>query len=144
MEYKLKRLGRELAAPGKALEFYRDDMELPDGKIEKWDFVHHKRGGGACVVPVLPDGRILLIHQYSSRLVRLDTAIAWCDEKVEIYLAEDLVKSGDQNLDDAEEIGLEAIPVEELKRRIFAGEIRDAKTVAGILAYLAVLSDRKG
>ena len=55
MEYKLKRLGRELAAPGKALEFYRDDMELPDGKIEKWDFVHHKRGGGACVVPVLPD-----------------------------------------------------------------------------------------
>ena len=50
MEYKLKRLGRELAAPGKALEFYRDDMELPDGKIEKWDFVHHKRGGGACVV----------------------------------------------------------------------------------------------
>lgn len=54
------------------------------------------------------------------------------------------MKSGDQNLDDAEEIGLEAIPVEELKRRIFAGEIRDAKTVAGILAYLAVLSDRKG
>ena len=33
MEYKLKRLGRELAAPGKALEFYRDDMQLPDGRI---------------------------------------------------------------------------------------------------------------
>ena len=45
-------------------------------------------------------------------------------------------------MDEAEEIGLEAIPVEELRRRIFAGEIRDAKTVAGILAYLALLSDR--
>ena len=162
MEYKLKRLGRELAAPGKALEFYRDDMELPDGKIEKWDFVHHKRGGGRETTEIPagafdaedPDFAITASRELEeetgyrcgkiSRLVRLDTAIAWCDEKVEIYLAEDLVKSGDQNLDDAEEIGLEAIPVEELKRRIFAGEIRDAKTVAGILAYLAVLSDRKG
>lgn len=181
MDYKLKRLNRELASPGKALEFYRDTMELPDGRTEIWDFVHHKRGGGACVVPVLPDGRVLMIHQYRPavdrettelpagafdaddpdfavtasreleeetgykcgkirRLVRLDTAIAWCDEKVEIYLAEDLYKAGGQQLDDAEEIGLEAIPVEELRRRIFAGEMRDAKTVAGILAYLAVLS----
>ena len=183
MDYKLRRLDRTLASPGKVLEFYRDRVQLPDGQQENWDFVHHKRGGGACVVPVLPDGRILLIHQYRpavdrettelpagafdmddpdfsitasreleeetgyrcgkiSRLVRLDTAIAWCDEKVEVYLAEDLTKSGSQNLDEAEEIGLVAIPVEELKRRIFGGEIRDAKTVAGILAYLAVLSDR--
>ena len=44
---------------------------------------------------------------------------------------------GGQKLDEAEEIRVEAIPVEELRRRIFAGEIRDAKTVAGILAYLA-------
>ena len=183
MDYKLRRLDRKLASSGKVLEFYRDTVELPDGHTESWDYVHHKRGGGACVVPVLPDGRILMIHQYRpavdretmeipagafdaddpdfavtasreleeetgyrcgkiTRLVRLDTAVAWCNEKVEIYLAEDLVKSGEQNLDEAEEIGLEAIPVEELKRRIFAGEIRDAKTVAGILAYLAVLSDR--
>ena len=178
MEYKLKRLKRELASRGKVLEFYRDTMELPDGKTEKWDFVHHTKGGGACVVPVLPDERILMIHQYRPmndrettelpagafdaddpdfavtasreleeetgyrcgkirRLVRLDTAVAWCDERVEVYLAEDLEKVGSQKLDEAEEIRVEAIPVEELKRRSFAGEIRDAKTVAGILAYLA-------
>lgn len=183
MDYKLRRLNRELVSPGKALDFYRDTMELPDGAVEKWDFVSHKRGGGACVVPVLPDGRILMIHQYRpavdrettelpagafdaddpdfavtasreleeetgyrcgkiTRLVRLDTAVAWCNEKVEVYLAEELVRSGDQSLDQAEEIGLEAIPLAELKRRIFAGEIRDAKTVAGILAYLAVLSGK--
>ena len=75
MEYKLKRLGRELAAPGKALEFYRDDMQLPDGKVEKWDFVHHKKGGGACVVPILPDGRILLIHQYRPAVNRETTEL---------------------------------------------------------------------
>ena len=178
MKYKLRRLNRELASRGKVLEFYRDTMELPDGKIELWDFVHHTKGGGACVVPVLPDGRVLMIHQYRPmnerettelpagafdaddpdfavtasreleeetgdrcgeirRLVRLDTAVAWCDERVEVYLAEELEKVGGQKLDEAEEIRVEAIPVEELKRRIFAGEIRDAKTVAGILAYLA-------
>ena len=149
MDYKLKRLNRELASPGKALEFYRDTMELPDGRTEKWDFVHHKKGGGACVVPVLPDGRVLMIHQYRPAVDRettelpAGTAIAWCDEKVEIYLAQDLYKAGGQQLDDAEEIGVEAIPVEELRRRIFAGEMRDAKTVAGILAYLAVLSEEQ-
>ena len=182
MKYELKRLGRKLACPGKALDFYSDTMELPGGKIENWDFVCHKRGGGACVVPVLPDGRILMIHQYRpaqdrettelpagafdaedpdfaitasreleeetgyrcgriSRLVSLDTAVAWCNEKVEIFLARDLEKKGTVSLDEAEEIGVEAIPVEELKRRIFAGEIRDAKTVAGILAYLVMLSE---
>ena len=71
----------------------------------------------------------------------LDTAVAWCNEKVEIFLARDLEKTGTVSLDEAEEIGVEAIPVEELKRRIFAGEIRDAKTVAGILAYLVMLSE---
>ena len=183
MDYKLKRLDRKLASSGKVLEFYRDTVELPDGHTENWDFVHHKRGGGACVVPVLPDGRILMIHQYRpavdretteipagafdaedpdfavtasreleeetgyrcgkiSRLVRLDTAIAWCNEKVEIYHAADLETSGEQNLDEAEGVGREAGPGEERRRRMVAGEIRDAKTGAGILAYLAVLSDR--
>ena len=56
-------------------------------------------------------------------------------------MARDLEKTGTVSLDEAEEIGVEAIPVEELKRRIFAGEIRDAKTVAGILAYLVMLSE---
>ena len=61
---------------------------------------------------------------------------------MEVYLAEDLVKSGDQSLDEAEEISMEAITVEEARKRVFAGEIRDAKTVAGILAYLVVLAER--
>ena len=171
MKYELKRLGRKLACPGKALDFYSDTMELPGGKIENWDFVCHKRGGGACVVPVLPpaqdrettelpagafdaedpDFAITASRELEeetgyrcgriSRLVSLDTAVAWCNEKVESFLARDLEKTGTVSLHEAEEIGVEAIPVEELKRRIFAGEIRDAKTVAGILAYLVMLSE---
>ena len=177
MEYQLKRLKREIAAEGKVLDFYRDLMELPDGSVEKWDFVHHKRGGGACVVPVLPDGRILLIRQYrpalnrettelpagaidpedpdyaatASReleeetgyrcsslrhLVSLDTAVAWCDEHIEVYAAEGLIRVGEQKLDPAEEIQPEIITEEEAGRRVLSGEISDAKTAAGIMAYL--------
>ena len=62
MEHRLKRLARNLAYKGSVLTFYRDTMQLPDGKIEQWDFIDHPRGG-ACIVPVLPDGRILMIHQ---------------------------------------------------------------------------------
>ena len=75
MDYKLRRLDRTLASPGKVLEFYRDRVQLPDGQQENWDFVHHKRGGGACVVPVLPDGRILLIHQYRPAVDRETTEL---------------------------------------------------------------------
>ena len=59
----LKRLNRRTVFNGRAIDFCKDTMRLPDGRIEEWDFIHHKKGGGACVVPVLPDGRILLIRQ---------------------------------------------------------------------------------
>lgn len=70
MEYKIRRTGRTLAAKGAVLEFYRDNMLLKDGSEAVWDFVHHKKGGGAAVVPVLPDGRILLVRQYRPSVER--------------------------------------------------------------------------
>ena len=64
MEYKIRRTDRKLESAGSVLEFYRDTMILPDGTEQKWDYVRHKKGGGACTVPVLADGRILMIRQY--------------------------------------------------------------------------------
>lgn len=183
MEHKLHRTGRKLAAEGAVLAFYRDEMVLPDGKEETWDYVCHKKGGGACTVPVLPDGRILMIRQYRpaidretlelpagardwpgedpletaareleeetgyrpgrmSKLAHILTAVAWCNESTDLYLAQDLEKVSSQHLDEAEEIELCAIPLGELCARIFAGEIQDAKTVAGILAYRSRLAEQ--
>ena len=58
-----------------------------------------------------------------------------CNEFTDIYLAEDLVKEGSQQLDEAEEIRLEARSPEELLCLINEGKLRDAKTAAGILAF---------
>jgi ADP-ribose pyrophosphatase len=181
MEHKLHRTDRQLASAGAVLEFYRDTMVLPDGQVQTWDYVHHKKGGGACTVPVLPDGRILLIRQFRpaidrealelpagardssgedpavtaareleeetgyrpgrmTKLAHILTAIAWCNESTDIYLARDLEPVSSQHLDEAEEIELCIMPLDELCRKIFAGEIQDAKTVAGIMAYRSFLA----
>lgn len=172
----LRRLSRSLAYSGSVVDVYQDTMELPDGCIQKWDFVCHKKGGGACIVPVLADGRILMVRQYRPAidretlelpagavdaedattedtarrelreetgytagkwklLLRLKTAVAYCNEYTDVYLASELKDSHDQALDEAEEIRLRAIEPEVLLQDIYSGRIQDSKTVAGILAY---------
>ena len=60
--------------------------------------------------------------------------VAFCNEKVEIFVAKDLIPS-QQNLDEEESIELEEYTMEELKEKIFKGEIQDSKTVAALMAY---------
>ena len=67
-------------------------------------------------------------------LISTVAAPAYCSEKVDIYVAMDLIPSR-QHLDENEFVELESHTVAELCEKIFAGEISDSKTVAGILAY---------
>jgi ADP-ribose pyrophosphatase len=60
-------------------------------------------------------------------------------EMVDVYLAEDLVP-GEQHLDDAEDIRVEAFELDTLLDMIYKGVIHDAKTVAAILAYRCRIS----
>lgn len=174
----LKRLNRKTACEGSVIDLCRDTVELPDGRIEEWDFVRHKKGGGACVIPVLPDGRLLLIRQYRpaidevifelpagakdspdedtaatalrelveetgytseslEKLASIRTAVAYCNEVTDIYLACDLIWAGGQKLDEAEEIDTIPFSMPELLDLIFSGKMQDAKSVIGILAYEA-------
>ncbi|MEG0962039.1 MAG: NUDIX hydrolase [Lachnospiraceae bacterium] len=70
----VKRIKRELIHEGSILNIYKDYMELPDGKIEVWDYVEH-RNGAAAVVPVLPNGKILMVRQYRNALERFTLEI---------------------------------------------------------------------
>ena len=38
----IKRTNRELAYKGSILEFYKDTMVTPDGKVAYWDHIEHK------------------------------------------------------------------------------------------------------
>ncbi len=64
------------------------------------------------------------------------TTVAFCNEKIDIYLAKDL-KPGKQHLDEDEYLNVEAYELEELKQMIFESKIQDAKTICGVLTYAA-------
>ena len=166
-----KRLNRELSYTGKILKVYTDHVEV-NGRESNWDFVHHN--GGAAVVPVTKEGKILMVRQWRNALDRYTLEIpagalengesglncvsreleeetgyrseniewlvstnswpAFTDELVEVFVARDLMVSK-QKFDEEESIELEEYTLDELKDMIFKGEIRDSKTVVGILAY---------
>lgn len=67
-------------------------------------------------------------------MITLRTTVAFCNERIEIFVAHNLIPSK-QNLDEDEYIDVQAYSIEELKAKIFAGEIEDSKTVSAILAY---------
>ena len=67
-------------------------------------------------------------------LITIRTTVAFCNEKIDIYVARDLVK-GEQHLDEDEFINVEVYSVDELCDMIFSGEIEDSKTVAAIMSY---------
>ena len=174
MENKIRRIDRKLEYQGVIVDFYTDYMQMPDGKVVKWDFISHRKGAAA-VVPVMNDGKILMVRQYRNALDRMtieipagardhtaeDTkvcaareleeetgyhsenleflislrpTVAYDNEFIDVYVAKDL-KPGTQHLDKYEFVELEAVPLETLCGRIYAGEIQDGKTVAAIMAY---------
>ena len=173
MGEEVRRVKRELAYKGTVLNVYKDYMEFANGNTAEWDYIHHD--GAAAVVPVMEDGRILMVRQYRNALERytielpagklddpdeqgivcasreleeetgyrseklewlitLRTTVAFCNEKIEIFVARDLIPSK-QHLDEDEYIDVAAYTMEELKEMIFSGEIEVSKTVSAILAY---------
>ncbi len=174
---KIERIKRDLIHKGAILDIYEDTVKLPNGKVEKWDFVSH-RMGAACVLAVNPDGKIIMVRQYRNALDRftlevpagkrdsldedtsicaareleeetgyragklekmlsLKSTVAFCDEFIDVYLATDLLKIGEQHLDEAEDIDIEFYDLKDLMEMCFSGTLQDAKTVAAIMAYAA-------
>lgn len=67
-------------------------------------------------------------------LLTIRTTVAFCNEKIDIYVATGLTP-GRQHLDEDEYVTVKAYDLEELIQKVLAGEIQDAKTVSAILAY---------
>jgi len=67
-------------------------------------------------------------------LITVATTVAFCNEKIDIYLARNLIQSK-QNLDEDEYVEVEEYTVDELTDMIYAGKINDSKTISAIMAY---------
>ena len=177
MDKRPERIGRTLIHNGAIVDIYQDRMVLPDGTEENFDFIKHK--GAAAVIPVMDDGRIIMVRQYRNAidsytleipaggldgadeptktaahreleeetgyyakmedvqfLLTLYTTVAFCNEKIDIYVAHNLTKT-QQHLDDDEFIDVEAFTIDELTDMVISGKIVDAKTIAGLMTYKA-------
>ncbi|MCD8151754.1 MAG: NUDIX hydrolase [Clostridiales bacterium] len=65
----MKRIDRILKYQGAIVDLYEDVMESPTGHIARWDYVRHRKGAAA-VLPVMDDGRILMVRQHRNALER--------------------------------------------------------------------------
>ena len=62
------RINREVVYKGAILDFCKDEIITPKGKNVKWDYLKHK--GAAAVIPVMEDGRIIMVRQWRNAIDR--------------------------------------------------------------------------
>jgi len=67
-------------------------------------------------------------------LIRINTTVAFLDERIDIFLAKNL-KKGEAHWDIDEELGVEEWKLYDVLELIYKGEMTDSKTVSAILAY---------
>lgn len=74
-------------------------------------------------------------------LITVNTTVAFCNEKIGIYFTRNLEPSV-QHLDEGEYVTVERFSLDELIAKIHAGEITDAKTIAGLTTLKLRLLDK--
>ncbi len=64
-----KALSRQTVFPGRVLDVGLEEHRLPNGRQAIFEVIRHP--GGAAVLPIFKDGRLLLIHQYRPAVGRM-------------------------------------------------------------------------
>ena len=67
-------------------------------------------------------------------LISIRTTVAFCNEKIDIYVAHNLIKSH-QHLDEDEFINVEAYTVDALMDMVYDTTLQDSKTICTIMTY---------
>lgn len=163
-------LDSRLAFEGDFLRLYVDKVRAADGHLGTREYLRHP--GAVMIVPLLPDGRVVLERQFRYPLRRtviefpagkidagenplacakrelleetgyraakwsylggLHNAIAYCDEKIEMYLAEDLTHEG-AALDPGETLEVFTSTWQQLLLWVRDGTVTDVKTMLGVM-----------
>ncbi len=171
-------LDSRLAFEGDFLRLYVDNIRAADGHLGTREYLRHP--GAVMIVPLLPDGQVVLERQYRYPLKRtaiefpagkidagedplacakrelmeetgyragrwsylggLHNAIAYCDEKIEMYLAEDLTLEG-AALDAGETLEVFTSTWQQLLQWVREGTVTDVKTMLGVMWLEKILAD---
>ena len=171
-----KVLASEMIYEGPVFGLRRDEVLEPSGLRARREVITHP--GSVVVLPVLPDGRIVMVRQYRHatkqymwelvagrkepeetpkqgaarelleetgyRAKRFEVFLdvfptpGFLEERMYIVLAEGLT-AGEAQPEEDEKIEVRAYKVKELAQMMKKGQLKDAKSVAGILYYLTFL-----
>ncbi len=75
-------------------------------------------------------------------LISIYPTVAYCNEKIDVYLATDLTKSS-QHLDEDEYLTVEEWEIADLEKMIYSGKLQDSKTVGAVLAYKNICMNKE-
>jgi len=173
---KAKVLSSEIVYEGRLFGVRRDEVVEPSGVQAKREVITHP--GSVVVLPVLSDGRIVMVRQYryatrqylwelvagrkepeetpqkgAARELLEETGYrakkfkvfleffptpGFLEEKMWLLLAEGLT-AGEARPEEDEKLDVKAYTGKQLRTMIKKGELKDAKSIAGILYYLTFL-----
>ena len=114
----------------------RVTLEIPAGKLDSWGEDPYD-----CAVRELEEETGLKAERFTL-LTSVLTTPGFCTEKIAIYLAQGLTQ-GDMDLDEDEFLGVVRMPLEEAIDLVMRGEIRDGKTICGLLMAKEVIAKQK-
>ena len=136
-------LSSETIYQGPVFGLRRDEVIEPTGLRTRREVITHP--GSVVVLPVLPDGRIILIQQYRHatkqylwELVVFPTP-GYLEERMFLMLATGC-GPGQASPEDDEKIVSAIYARPKLEQMIHSQKIRDAKTIAGLLYYFRFLA----
>lgn len=106
----------------------RDTLEIPAGGLNPGEAT------AAAAARELEEETGYRAEDELELLLSIYTTVAFCNEKIDIYVARRLVKT-QQHLDEDEFLNVGAYSLNELEQMIFEQKIQDAKTISALMAY---------